>query len=332
MSTVAALLHDLSLFELACDQPAQAAALLRLADLALDQGHGARVIHICRLALERTGHPSERAEVYGKVATVLLARPGHALAAHRAYAESARSFAASGESERAWAAELAGEIARSLVDTAAARSGLLALSRAISRTPGRRKLPWLRRVRVTLAELDLRDGRLDHAELSLANARSLLLLEGASGDGVLDGLEGRIALARGRLDDAERLLGRAEEWFVAHLPDDGFARLRALEARGFLLLERAEEQAAHRLLGDAIAMADRLGDRLRAARLEMLRASAFVDGNPSEATRFILRAADRLLSSGAPAPELARSLVELAEMIRGSSLAADLRRKLLPSS
>jgi tetratricopeptide (TPR) repeat protein len=322
-----ALLRDLALFEAAFDEDSQLLCLRQLADLAVGKERGSHALWICRVALDRTRAPAERAEFYGKIAEVLLRR-GHSRAAAGAYRHAAALFVAAQQSERHWGARIAGAIAASTYDPAGARRVLLGLAEEIGSAAGRSKASWLRRLLVALGELDLSEGRAAQAATCVRSARALLRLEARQDDGVLDMLAGRAELQQGNLAEAERLLGLAVASFIQQGDPDSFAHLAALEALGWLLLDQGRGDRARKLLSKAIDMADRLDDPARIVRIELLRASSFVDDNPAEATRYLLRAADRLAVMKRRPEGLRSAVMELAAMLPSSMLADQLRVRL----
>lgn len=349
MTSLRALFHDLALFELAHDDAAQVATLERIARAALDELPGSYVVRLCRLGLARARTPLERAEFHGRLGDVLLLR-NHAPAARAAYERAAEQFASGAARERAWGARLAAAIAQATYDDRGARAALRALCAELLASPGRAKLRWLPRVRLQLGELDLRAGHAERARLTARHVRSLAQYDaGESGHSatimtaMIDALEGRAEQALGHARVARTLLARALAGYAAADAGDRFERLDALEAYGWLRLETPGDdegdESTRELFVEGIAMAERLGVPLRAVRLSLLRASAFIESNHSEATRHLLRAAERLLALKSndehaartdEAARLRRLLLRLASLLPESALLDELRRRLEP--
>lgn len=355
MTSLRALLHDLALFEQAGDEAAQVTTLGRIARVAVAELPGSHAVRLCRLGLARARSPLERAEFHGRLGDVLLLR-NHASAAHAAYARAATLFASSELRERAWGARLAAAVAQATYDEAGARAALRALSVEILASPGTAKRRWLPRARLQLGELDLHAGHAERARLAARHARSLVGLDhGADNERAtatlraqIDALEGRAEQALGHARAARALLARALAGYAAADAGDRFERLDALEAYGWLLLEATtsgggdphDEPQLRELFTEGTAMAARLGVPLRAVRLGLLRASAFIGRNHSEATRHLLRAADRLLHLAEPetradmahgeARRLRASLLQLAALLPQTMLLDELRHRLQP--
>jgi hypothetical protein len=318
-------LQDLELFESIDDESSQLLCLRRLAALAVGEQAGSRAVRVCRAGLQKADAPDQQAEFFGMIAGVLLRR-NHDRAAAAAYGRAAELFLLAEKKERHWGARLAGAIATSISNPDRARDALLSLAQAIGAVCNRSKAGWLRQVMVTLGELDLREGRTAQARVCARGARALLRLEGIEEDGRLASLEGRAALRAGYMGEAEAKLTQAVDWFAEQ--GDSFGHVAALEGLGWLLLEAESPARARQLLAKAIEMVERLGDAARAVRIELLRASSFVEGNPAEATRYLLRAADRMAAMKRPPADLSDAVLDLAAMLPGSMLAEQLRERM----